>query len=221
MAPGPHVQEPVLDWWSPLDGQREQLTATWAQAQCPGHRPVHRALGTPALHPSPREARGHLPRSQGVVSLRMHGGTQHPLTHWPHSCVLSASSADTMVGARPTMGTKSGGMRETEGRGGSVLPGASPHIACLGGIPGPEGRQTWVGSAASHTTSCCSEGPRSLGRKGFRGLRDMQGQPTVGGGGDVCPFRGSPPRSGSQALTSVASINCRPACFWLPGRLSQ
>ena len=80
------------------------------------------------------------------------------------------------------MGTKSGGMRETEGRGGSVLPGASPHIAFLGGVPGPEGRQTWVGSAASHTTSCCSEGPRSLGRKGCRGLRDMQGQPTVGGG---------------------------------------
>lgn len=40
-------------------------------------------------------------------------------------------------------------------------------------------------------------------------------------GGDVCPFRGSPPRSGSQALTSVASINCRPACFWLPSRHSQ
>ena len=151
MAPGPHVQEPVLDWWSPLDGQREQLTATWTQAQCPGHRPVHRALGTPALHPSPREARGHLPRSQGVVSLRMHGGTQHPLTHWPHSCVLSASSADTMVGARPTDGNEIRWDAGDRGAGRLCPPWSLPSHRLPGRDPGTKGPADLGGvSSLSH-----------------------------------------------------------------------
>lgn len=36
----------------------------------------------------------------------MRSGTQHPLTHWPHNCVLSVSSADSTVGARPAAGNE-------------------------------------------------------------------------------------------------------------------
>lgn len=82
--------------------------------------------------------------------------------------------------------------------GGSVLPGVSFHIACRGGALWPEGQQTWEGPAASHTTSGRSEGPRSLGRKGCWGLRDMRGQPTVGGGELFAPPEAPHPTLGPR-----------------------
>lgn len=81
-------------------------------------------------------------------------------------------------------------------RGGSVLPGASSHIACLGGARGQ--RAGRLGPCQQTLTPpAASEEPRSLGRKCCQGLRDMQSQPTVGGGA-VCPSRGPHPALGAR-----------------------
>ena len=188
------------------------MTGSWAQAQRPGAAPHSQGPGDTGAAPQPPWSLRSLPIPEGWSFLANAQWDSAPAYSLAPQLCAGRRLCRQHCG-RPACSWERNQVGCGRQRGGQLCP---PWGLLSHRLPGegPWGQRAGrLGRGLQPLTPPAAALTQKPGQKGLPG--------TQGHAGNCLPLQRLPTHSGSQTLTSLAIINCSPACFWLPSRLSQ